>query len=97
MGNPLDGKGLNHMNALTACCLTQDNTTVTSLFFFGSFLYQRAKPPQGNVLFINPLGTGLTLRVCMEDGLFFFFFNKLSEDSNTTYVSPTMIINSFWD
>ena len=34
--------------------------------FIGSFLYQRAKPPQGTVLFINLLGNGLTLRVVWE-------------------------------
>ena len=33
----------------------------------GSFLYQRAKPPQGIVLFINLLGKGLTPRACMGD------------------------------
>ena len=36
--------------------------------FIGSFLYQRAKPPQGTVLFINLLGKRLTPRACMGDG-----------------------------
>ena len=36
--------------------------------FIGSSLYQRAKPPQGTVLFINLLGKGLTPRACMGDG-----------------------------
>ena len=35
--------------------------------FIGSFLYQRAKPPQGIVLFINLLGKGLTPRACDDD------------------------------
>ena len=40
------------MNAPAACCHFS--------IFIGSFLYQRAKPPQGFVLFINLLGKGLT-------------------------------------
>ena len=36
-------------NALAACCLTYDNTTVVSLFSFGSFFYHRVKPPQERV------------------------------------------------
>ena len=36
--------------------------------FIGPSLYQRAKPPQGTVLFINLLGKGLTRRACMGDG-----------------------------
>ena len=36
--------------------------------FIGSFLYQRAKPPQGTLLFINLLGKGLTPRACAGDG-----------------------------
>ena len=36
--------------------------------FIGSSLYQRTKPPQGAVLFINLLGTGLTPRAYMGDG-----------------------------
>ena len=50
---------LNRMNALAACCHFS--------IFIGSFLYQRAKPPQGIVLFINLLGKGLTPRACMGD------------------------------
>ena len=46
------------MNALAACYHFS--------IFIGSFLYQRAKPPQGTVLFINLLGKGLTLRVVWE-------------------------------
>ena len=34
----------------------------------GSFLYQRAKPPQGTVLFIDLFGKGLTPGACMGDG-----------------------------
>ena len=34
----------------------------------GSFLYQRAKPPQGIVLFINLLGKGWTPRAFKGDG-----------------------------
>ena len=36
--------------------------------FIGSSLYQRAKPPQGTVLFINLLRKGLTPKACMGDG-----------------------------
>ena len=50
---------LNRMNAPAACCHFS--------IFIGSFLYQRAKPPQGIVLFINLLGKGLTPRACMGD------------------------------
>ena len=50
---------LNRMNALTACC----HFSIS----IGSFLYQRAKPPQRIILFINILGTGLTPRACMGD------------------------------
>ena len=46
-------------NALAACCHFS--------IFIGSFLYQRAKPPQGIVLFVNLLGKGLTPRACMGD------------------------------
>ena len=38
------------------------------LYSIGSFLYQRAKPPQGPALCINLLGTGLSRRACMGDG-----------------------------
>ena len=51
---------LNRMNAPAACC--------HFFIFIGSFLYQRAKPPQGIVLFINLLRKGLTPRVCVGDG-----------------------------
>ena len=47
------------MNALAACCHFS--------IFIGSFLYQRAKPPQGIVIFINLLGKALTPRACMGD------------------------------
>ena len=47
------------MNALAACCRFS--------IFIGSFLYQRAKPPQRIALFINLLGKGLTPRACMGD------------------------------
>ena len=42
---------------------------VISLFSLAlsSFLFQRVKPPQGIVLFINLLGKGLTPRACMGD------------------------------
>ena len=58
------------MNGLSACCLAKsvDNATVRFSIFIGSFLYQRAKPPQGTVLFINLLGKRLTPRACMGDG-----------------------------
>ena len=36
--------------------------------FTVSFLYQRAKPPQGTVLFINLLGKGLAPRAYTGDG-----------------------------
>ena len=51
---------LNRMNAPAACYHFS--------IFIGSFLYQRAKPPQGTVLFINLLGKGLTPRACVGDG-----------------------------
>ena len=57
---------LNHMNALAACCLTEDYYCHFSIFI-GSFLYQHTKPPQGSVLFINLLGKGLTSRACTRD------------------------------
>ena len=46
-----------------ACCL------LSFLYFHWLYqlLYQRAKPPQGIVLFINLLGKGLTPRACMGD------------------------------
>ena len=47
------------MNAPAAC--------YHFFIFIGSFLYQRVKPPQGTVLFINLLGEGLTPRVCVGD------------------------------
>ena len=47
------------MNVRAACCHFS--------IFIGSFLYQRAKPPQGIVLFITQLGKGLTPRACMGD------------------------------
>ena len=47
------------MNAPAACCHFS--------IFIGSFLYQRAKPPQGIVLFINLLGKGLTPRAFIGD------------------------------
>ena len=51
---------LSRMIALSACCRFS--------IFIGCFLFQRAKPPQGTVLFINQLGKGLTSRACMGDG-----------------------------
>ena len=48
------------MNALAASCQFS--------IFIGSLLYQRAKPPQGTVLFINLLRKGLTSRAFMGDG-----------------------------
>ena len=50
---------LNRINALAACCHLS--------IFICSFLYQRAKPPQGIVLFINLLEKGLTPGACMGD------------------------------
>ena len=47
---------LNRMNAPAACYH----------FSIFSFLYQRAKPPQGTVLFINLLGKGLTQGLVWE-------------------------------
>ena len=59
--NPFPSRFINgtifFCNALAACCHFS--------IFIGSFLYQRAKPPQGIVLFINLLGKGLTPRACM--------------------------------
>ena len=57
---------LNRMNTPAACCLLPAACCHFSIFI-GSFLYQRAKPPQGIVLFINLLGKGLTPRACMGD------------------------------
>ena len=51
---------LNRMNAPAACYHFS--------IFIGSFLYHRAKPPQGKVLFINLLGEELTPRACVGDG-----------------------------
>ena len=53
-----------------ACCLLFDVRQYYCHFsiFIGSFLYQRTKPPQGTVLFINLLGKGLTPRACTGDG-----------------------------
>ena len=50
-----------------ACCLPSDVRQYHCHFsiFIGSFLYQRAKPPQGTVLFINLPGKGLTPRACV--------------------------------
>ena len=42
------------MNALATCCLTYDDTTLLSSLTL-SDLYQRVKPPQGTILFINLL------------------------------------------
>ena len=50
---------LNRMNVPAAC----SHFSV----FVGSFLYQRAKPPQGIVVVINLLGKGLTPMVYMGD------------------------------
>ena len=52
-----------------ACCLLFVVSQCYCLFsfFIGSFLYQRAKPPQGTVLFLSLLGKGLTSRACIED------------------------------
>ena len=50
-----------------------------SSIFIGSFLYQRTKPPQGTVLFINLLGKGLTPKTFMgdpSDGLLVHFNMK---------------------
>ena len=61
--NPFPSRFINRTiffcNALAACCHFS--------IFIGSFLYQRARPPQGIVLFINLLGEGLTPRACMGD------------------------------
>ena len=47
----------------------------------GSFLYQRAKPPQGTVLFINLLGKGLTPRTWVGDRLHLMgFCNDLNQE-----------------
>ena len=53
-----------------ACCLLFDVRQPCCDFsiFIGSFLYQRAKLPQGTVLFINLLGKGFTPRACLGDG-----------------------------
>ena len=52
-----------------ACCLLFDGRQYCHFsIFIGSFLYQRVKPPQGTVLFINLLGKVLTPRACMGDG-----------------------------
>ena len=47
------------MNVLASCFLTQSNTSVISLFSFGSLLNQRAKPPQRIVLSMDLFGLGL--------------------------------------
>ena len=53
-----------------ACCLLFEvrQYYCHCSIFIGSFLYQRAKPPQGTVLFINLLGKGLTPMACIGDG-----------------------------
>ena len=53
-----------------ACCLLFVVSQCYCHFsiFIGSFLFQRAQPPQGTVIFINVLGKELTPRVCMGDG-----------------------------
>ena len=50
----------NRMDTLAACCHFST--------FIGSFLYQRAKPPQGTVLLINALKKRLAPRACTGDG-----------------------------
>ena len=60
---------LNRMNALAACCQFS--------IFIGSSLKQHAKPPQGNVLFINVLGKGLTPRADLGDGGSIWWADKL--------------------
>ena len=77
--NPFPSRFLNRTiffwNALEphecACCLLFDVIQYYCHFsiFIGSFLYQRAKPTQGTILFINLLGKGLTPRACMGDGV----------------------------
>ena len=56
------------------CCLLFEVRQYFCHFsiLIGSFLYPRAKPPHGTVLFINLHGNGLTLRVCVidEDSIF---------------------------
>ena len=57
------------MNALAACCMFDVRQFYFHFsIFIGSFLYQRAKPPQATDLFINILGKGLIPRACMGDG-----------------------------
>ena len=53
-----------------ACCLLFDVTQNYCHFsiFMGSLFYQRAKHPQGTVLFINLLRKGGTPRAYMGDG-----------------------------
>ena len=51
---------LNRLNAPAACYRFS--------IFIGSFLYKRAKPAQGTVLFINLFGKGLTPRAWVRDG-----------------------------
>ena len=75
--NPFPSRSINRTiffcNALEshecACCLLFDGRQYYCHFsiFIGSFFYQRTKPPQGTVLFINLLGKGLTSRACMRD------------------------------
>ena len=53
-----------------ACCLLFEvrQYYCHSSIFTGSFLYKRAKPSQGTVLFINLLRKGSTPMACMGDG-----------------------------
>ena len=76
--NPLPGRFINRTiffgNVLEsherACCLQFDVRQYHCNFsiFIGSFLYQRTKPPQGTVLFVNLLGKGLTSRAFKGNG-----------------------------
>ena len=62
----------NRMNAPAACYHFS--------IFNGSFLYQRTKPPQGNVLFMNLLGKALTPRACMGDAASIWWVPGSSDD-----------------
>ena len=80
---------LNRMNVLAACCHFS--------VFIGSFLYQRVKPPQGIVLFINLLGKGLTPRACVGDGdtIFLALFRTVQGQRNRVELLRNDLLDQF--
>ena len=56
-----------HDEMIPCTCACAKTILLSFLYFHCRFPYQRAKPHQGTVLFINLLGKGLTTRACMGD------------------------------